>query len=184
MSKKQAIIIFPHLNDCGGDLTKDWYVEFKYLIPGETEMRKERIYKGIYSGDESSRRKEAARVIKEKTKWLKSGAYLEGNIRKVYADELLYRNEAKMFGMAHDQVVTTRTNLSEFLIQIKEKVNHKSYENYVSKLRTFNSWLKLNKLDRLHIKNINRQKIFLQSNHLNLSTSLAPSHSSAIKQNQ
>ena len=159
MSKKQAIIIFPHLNDCGGDLTKDWYVEFKYLIPGETEMRKERIYKGIYSGDESSRRKEAARVIKEKTKWLKSGAYLEGNIRKVYADELLYRNEAKMFGMAHDQVVTTRTNLSEFLIQIKEKVNHKSYENYVSKLRTFNAWLKLNKLDRLHIKNINRQHI-------------------------
>jgi len=159
MSKKQAIIIFPHLNDCGGDLTKDWYVEFKYLIPGEVEMRKERIYKGIYSGDESSRRKEAARVIKEKTKWLKSGAYLEGNIRKVYADELLYRNEAKMFGMAHDQVVTTRTNLSEFLTQIKEKVNHKSYENYVSKLRTFNAWLKLNKLDRLHIKNINRQHI-------------------------
>jgi len=166
MSKKQAIIIFPHLNDCGGDLTKDWYVEFKYLIPGETEMRKERIYKGIYSGDESSRRKEAARVIKEKTKWLKSGAYLEGNIRKVYADELLYRNEAKMFGMAHDQVVTTRTNLSEFLIQIKEKVNHKSYENYVSKLRTFNSWLKLNKLDRLHIKNINRQHIISFSIYL------------------
>jgi len=159
MSKKQAIIIFPHLNDCGGDLTKDWYVEFKYLIPGETEMRKERIYKGIYSGDESSRRKEAARVIKEKTKWLKSGAYLEGNIRKVYADELLYRNEAKMFGMAHDQVVTTRTNLSEFLIQIKEKVNHKSYENYVSKLRIFNAWLKSKNLDGLSIHNLTRQHI-------------------------
>lgn len=159
MSKKKAIIIFPHLNDCGGDLTKDWYVEYKYLIPGETEMRKERIYKGIYSGTEDERRKEADRVIKEKTKWLKSGAYLEGNVRKVYADELLYRNEAKLYGQAREQVVTTRTNLSEFLTEIKEKVNAKSYENYVSKLRIFNAWLKSNKLDGLSIGNISRQHI-------------------------
>lgn len=172
MAKKKAIIIFPHLNDCGGDLKKDWYVEFKYQIPGEPEMRKERIYKGIYSGPEADRRKEAARVIKEKTKWLKTGVYLEGNLRKVYADELLYRNEAKMFGMAHDQVVTTRTNLSEFLVQTKEKVNAKSYENYVSKLRTFNAWLKLNKLDRVHIKNITRQHIIDFTIYLSSTTGL------------
>jgi len=101
MPKKIAIIIFPHLNDCGGDLSKDWYVEFRYHIPGESNMRKERIYKGIYSGSEESRRKEAAKVIREKTKWLKSGAYLDGNIRKVYADELLYRNEANMLCNSH-----------------------------------------------------------------------------------
>jgi len=172
MSKKQAIIIFPHLNDCGGDLAKDWYVEYKYLIPGETEMRKERIYKGIYSGTEESRRKEASRVIKDKTKWLKSGAYLEGNVRKVYADQLLYRNEAKMFGYAQDRVVTTRTNLSEFLLVVKEKVNKKSYENYVSKLRTFNAWLKLNKLDRLDIKNITRQHIISFTLYLSSDTGL------------
>ena len=159
MAKKQAIIIFPHLNDCGGDLTKDWYVELKYMIPGEDKMRKERIYKGIYSGPEKLRRKEAAKVIREKTEWLKSGEHLKGNVRKLYADELLYRNEAKMFGIAHERVVTTRTNMSEFLVEIKERVNKKSYENYVSKLRMFNAWLKLNKLDQMNISFITRQHI-------------------------
>jgi len=160
MSKKQAIIIFPHLNDCGGDLSKDWYVEYKYLIPGETEMRKERIYKGVYSGTKASRIKEANRIIKEKTEWLKSGAYLSSNsVKKVYADELLYRNEAKMYGEARLQVVTTRTNLSEFLTFMKEKINAKSYENYVSKLRIFNGWLKSKCLDELSINYITRQHI-------------------------
>ena len=159
MSKKQAIIVFPHLNDCGGDLSQKWYVEFRWRIPGESKQRKERIYKGVYMGSEKERRKEAAKIIKEKTEWLKSGAYLQGNERKVYADELLYRNEAKKYGEAHEQVVTTRTNLSEFLKMMKQKVNHKSYENYQSKLRIFNSWLEDNKLNELHIKNITRQHI-------------------------
>lgn len=53
-------------------------------------------------------------VIKEKTEWLKSGAYLQGNEKKVYADELLYRNQAKLYGHDREQVVTTRTNLNEF----------------------------------------------------------------------
>ena len=45
MPRKQTIIIFPHLNDCGGDLGKQWYVEYQYRIPGEAKARKERIYK-------------------------------------------------------------------------------------------------------------------------------------------
>ena len=77
----------------------------------------------------------------------------------MYADELLYRNEAKMYGEAREQIVTTRTNLSEFLTVMKEKINHKSYENYVSKLRIFNAWLKSKRLDELSIKNITRQHI-------------------------
>jgi len=35
MSKKQAIIIFPHLNDCGGDLSQKWYVEYRGVFPGK-----------------------------------------------------------------------------------------------------------------------------------------------------
>jgi len=159
MKKKQAIIIFPHLNDCGGDLNQKWYVEYLWRVPGEEKPRKERIYKGVYSGTEKERRKAAAIIIREKTEWMKSGGHLQGNIKKVYADELLYRNEAKLYGEAREQVVTTRTNLSEFLVEMKEKINAKSYENYVSKLRIFNAWLKSKKLDELNIKNLTRQNI-------------------------
>lgn len=160
MGRKQTIIIFPHLNDCKGDLKKQWYVEWKWRIPGEPDMRKERAYEGMGLGVSAENRHKAAnKVIKEKTEWLKSGEYLKGNKRKVYADELLYRQEAKLYGHVRDQVITTRTNLSEFLLYIKEKVNKKSYENYVSKMRIFNSWLELNKLNELSIKNITRLHI-------------------------
>ena len=128
MGRKQTIIIFPHLNNCKGDLSKQWYVEWKWRVPGETEQRIERHYKGLAEGTDAKRRKIAKQVIKEKTTWLKSGAYLSGNETRVYADELLYRNEAKIYGEARAQVVTTRTNLSEFLTVIKEKVNKKSEE--------------------------------------------------------
>lgn len=159
MPRKQSIIIFPKLNDRNGDLTRKWYVEWKWRMPGETEQRIERHYKGLAEGTDAERRKIAKQVIKEKTTWLKSGAYLSGNETRVYADELLYRNEAKIYGEARAQVVTTRTNLSEFLTVIKEKVNKKSYENYVSKLRIFNAWLKSKRLDELAIINLNRQHI-------------------------
>jgi len=159
MARKQTIIIYPHLNDHGGNLSKKWYVEFKWRVPGETEMRQEGIYRGLFEGTKAARYKLAKEIIAEKTEWFKSGAYLSGNIKKVYADELLYRNEAKMYGEARLQVVTTRTNLSEFLVYMKEKINAKSYENYVSKLRIFNAWLKSKCLDELSIKNITRQHI-------------------------
>lgn len=159
MAKKSAIIIFPHLNDCGGDLSKDWYVEYKWRIPGETKLRKERIYKGIYSGDEQSRRKEAAKIIQAKTKWMQKGGHLQGSERKVYADELVYRQEAKMYGKMQEHVVTTRTNLSQFLSLVKQKVNAKSFGTYQSKIRIFNSWLAAQKLSETNIKNIDRNHI-------------------------
>lgn len=159
MGRKQTIIIYPHLNDHGGDLTKKWYVEYKWRIPSETEMRQERVYRGLFEGTKQARYKLAKQIIAEKTEWFKSGAYLSGNVTKVYADELLYRNEAKMYGESRSQIVTTRTNLSEFLAMTKEKVNAKTYDNYVSKLRVFNAWLKSKRLDELQINNLARQHI-------------------------
>lgn len=160
MGRKQTIIVFPHLNDCSGDISKQWYVEWKWRIPGEAKMRKERSYTGMGIGTPAEERyKIAKKVINDKTTWLKSGDYLQGSTRKVYADELLYRNEARMYGKARDRVVTSRTNLSEFLAMTKQKVNAKTFENYVSKMRIFNSFLEENKLNELNIKNITRQNI-------------------------
>jgi integrase len=166
MPRKQSIIIFPHLNDCGGDLSKDWYVEWKYRIQGEAMQRKERCYKGLNSGPPELRYKLAKKIIKEKTDWLKSGKYLQGNDRRVYADELLYRTEAKLFGQFRNEIVTTRTNLSEFLRLQKQQLNHKSYMDYQSKMRMFNLWLSLNKYDELRINNIERKHIIEFASYL------------------
>ncbi|MDR0830997.1 MAG: hypothetical protein LBN95_12955 [Prevotellaceae bacterium] len=63
MGRKKSIIIFPHLNDCKGNLSKDWYVEYQYQIPGEKDKRKERIYHGLNEGDEQCRRNAAKKII-------------------------------------------------------------------------------------------------------------------------
>ena len=50
MPKKQTLIIYPKLKDCNGDLSKQWYVEYTYTMPGEDKSRRERVYKGLTVG--------------------------------------------------------------------------------------------------------------------------------------
>jgi len=167
MGRKTSIIIFPTLNDRGGDLSRKWYVEWKYQIPGEPEKRIERVYKGLATGTNAERRKIANAIIDEKTEWLKSGEYLSGSLKKVYEDELMYRNEAKIYGKYKSNVITSRTYLSEFLSMKKQTFkNPKSYMDFQSKLRIFNVWLEKNKLDQLSIKLIKRQHIIDFSKYL------------------
>jgi len=167
MSRKQTIIIFPHLVNGDGSLDRAWYVEWKYRIPGDADQKKGRHYKGLNIGTREERTKIANKVIQEKTEWLKSGAYLNGDITKVYADELLYRNEAKIHGKYRESVTTFRTYLSAFLEIKKESLkNPKSYMDFQSKLRLFNAWLEKERLNDLNIRNINREHIKQFAMHL------------------
>jgi len=70
MGRKQAIIIFPHLNDHGGDLNKKWYVEYKWRVPGETVLRQERFYRGLFEGTKQYRYKLAAKALQKSAKSL------------------------------------------------------------------------------------------------------------------
>ena len=173
MPRKQTIIIYPHLNDCGGNLEKQWYVEYQYRIPGEMKARKERVYKGLSKGTADHRRAIAEEIIAEKKAWLKSGAYLHGNERRVYEDELLYRTEAQMFGKMKENVVTVRENISEYVRYKKPSWNKNSLIDYQSKLRKFCDWLVLKKMNHLKITEFKREHfveffLFL-SNNQNLS---------------
>ncbi|GHV43241.1 hypothetical protein FACS1894180_1730 [Bacteroidia bacterium] len=50
MGRKHAIIIYPSLKDYQSDLSKKWYVEYHWRVPGEKEPHRERIYKGLCEG--------------------------------------------------------------------------------------------------------------------------------------
>lgn len=149
MPRREAIIILPKLNDCKGDLSKPWFVEWGYRLPGIPGMKRERQYKGLNAASAQQRRKVATRIIEEKTVWLKSGEYLDGEKRIIYSDEIQYRNEARMYGDKKESIITARTHLSEFLCRIKTQVNTKSYQSYQSKMRIFCSWLDINKLSEI-----------------------------------
>ncbi len=47
MARRQKEIIMPHLNNCGGDLTKKWYVEYSIRNP-KTQKTDHFIYSGWY----------------------------------------------------------------------------------------------------------------------------------------
>ena len=157
MPRKQTIIIFPHLNDCGGNLEKQWYVEYQYRIPGEMKARKERIYKGLSKGTAEHRRALAEKIIVEKKAWLKSGAYLHGNERRVYEDELQYRNEAQMFGKMKENTVMVRESISAFIRYKKPVLNESSLMDYQSKLRRFCDWLVFKNWHHLKVTEFRRE---------------------------
>ena len=43
MARRKKEIVMPHLNDCGGDLTKKWYVEYSIRNPKTDKMEGLRI---------------------------------------------------------------------------------------------------------------------------------------------
>jgi len=184
MGRKQTLIIYPHLNNCGGDITKDWYVELKYRIPGNSKLISERIYKGLKSGSADERMTNAEKIIQEKTNWLNLGGHFKGiNKTRVYVDELEYNSVTRLYGKLKDELPTIRLNISEYLSYIKTQKTAVTYSNIQTKLRTFVAWLVKNKLD-IDITKITRKNVvdFLVylSNEMKLSRATIKDYKQAV----
>lgn len=184
MGRKQTLIVYPRLNDHGGDISQQWYVEYKYRIPGNPQLIKERIYKGLQTGTVEERRKLAAKIIKEKTDWLDSGAYLVPTQKKcVYVDELEYSNVTRLYGKFKTELPTIRKNISEYMAEVKKQKTVVTYSNIQTKLRTFAAWLENNRLN-VEVSFINRKHIidFLTylSNELKLSKQTIKDYKQAV----
>ncbi|VBB45253.1 putative Site-specific recombinase XerD [uncultured Paludibacter sp.] len=184
MGRKQTLIVYPHLNDCGGDPAGTWYVEYKYRIPNNPNIIKERIYKGLQKGTLQERYDIANKIISEKREWLESGKYLTGAGKtRVYMDELMYNNTARLYGKIKSELPTVRQNISEYLTFIKSLKTSVTYSNIQTKLRTFTAWLETHNLN-IDVKNITRKNIidFLTylSNEMKLSRQTIKDYKQAI----
>jgi integrase len=184
MGRKQTLIIYPHLNDAGGDLSKDWYIEFKYRVPGNPNLIKERIYKGLQVGKADDRYSLAAKIITDKRKWLDDGGFLKPeNKTRVYVDELEYNSVTRLYGKIKSELPTIRQNISEYLTFIKQQKTAVTYSNIQTKLRTFVAYLVTHKLD-VDVRTINRKHIidFLVylSNDLKLSRATLKDYKQAV----
>lgn len=159
MGRKQTLIVYPHLNNCGGDLSKDWYVEFKYRVPGNPKLISERIYKGLQTGTVDERTQNAEKIIHDKRNWLDQGGHLSGlNKSRVYVDELEYSSVTRLYGKLKNELPTIRQNISEYLTEIKKEKTPVTFSNYQTKLRTFAAYLVRMKLD-VDISKITRKHI-------------------------
>ena len=142
MGRKKTFLIPPHLVDCGGDLTKQWYVEYSCRNPNTDQMKRFREYGGFTKLRTAMERYDHAdRLINEIRGKLASGWTPYDTVKRVsYEDELGMQKYAERWGKMRESVPSLRMYLSGFLQLKKETVIPHSYQTYRSKLRIFNEW--------------------------------------------
>lgn len=146
MPRNQIIIKFPTLNDKHGDITKKWYVEYYYRVPGEAAPRKRRISEGLCSGSANERYRNARTIIARVTEMLKSPDLLTArpeDITNVLADDTRIRPEADRYA-AYQREHSAANLTAEFMAHIRASVAQKTYETYNSKFKYFVLWLQEN----------------------------------------
>ena len=138
--RTKNLINYPHLNSSHGDITKKWYVEFSFRLPGRDDKYSFRVYDGLCSGTYEERMQAADRLILEINEYLKSGEYLEhpDNYRPVRAHDD-YRPEAERVKKEEQRVDVGRL-IEKFLAHGRSGWGHKTLQDYRSKLKQFRLW--------------------------------------------
>ncbi len=155
MGRKKAVVVMPHLVDAGGDINKNWFVEYSLRDPYTGEMKRFREYSGfskLYSAEE--RYKHAERIIQDLSGKIASGWSPFSQQKSTYVDNILMNNVAQRWGNERNGVVNIRKHLSDFLELKKVCVSKKSFQTYQSKMRIFCEWSEHNKVDQLHVSRV------------------------------
>lgn len=155
MGRKKTVVVMPHLVDAGGDMNKNWFVEYSLRDPYTGAMKRFREYSGfskLYSAEE--RYKHAERIIQELSGKIASGWSPFDQQKSTYVDNILMNNVAQRWGNERDGVVNIRKHLSDFLELKKVSVSKKSFQTYQSKMRIFCEWSEHNKVDQLHVSRV------------------------------
>jgi hypothetical protein len=132
--EKQKKIGWPHLNDCGGDVIKKWYVEFSVTNVTTGEKVRTRIYDGFdLLKNAEAKYDYAEKIIREYRDKLESG-WRPFDTRPVnqYSDELKYHGAAKIAGRNTATKSYILPLLSEYLKWKQPAIKHTSYLDYQS----------------------------------------------------
>lgn len=142
MGRRPKEIVYPHLNDCKGDVTGKWYVEFSVLNKLTGEKIRQRIYEGF---DKYTTRKEkksyADEVIREYSQKLDSGWRPFENQEIEFEDALTYYNAITFKGKKTRKKSFIQPLFTDYLNWKKPYVAKTTLEDQRSKLRQFSQYL-------------------------------------------
>lgn len=145
-------IIWPHLNNAGGDINKDWYVEFSIRNPDTGKMERKRIYDGFRDLETYDIKMDHARnLIRDYTERIKSGQISTQKMIE-FEDELMFDTKTYKSRRRLGKENTFKVLASEFVQYKRSEVSKKSMQSYKSKLRAFENYLEKK---NLHEKQIN-----------------------------
>lgn len=166
MGRKKTVIVLPHLVDAGGDMNKNWFVEYSLRDPYTGEMKRFREYSGFSKLDSAEERyRYGERIIRELSDKIASGWSPFVRQKGTYVDNILMDNVARRWGNEREDVINIRKHLSDFLELKKASVSKKSFQTYQSKMRIFCEWAEHHGVDELHVSRITTGHIqdFLRS---------------------
>lgn len=174
-SLKKAYL--PELNDCGGDLSKDWFVYFSYRHPVKRRMVRFREYKGFSALRTKSERYDYAKKIIRNL-----GRRLRNGWNPFQDDKVLYDSPEQK------QVVLSGKSIEQQLLEVMKKSftgdNPKTLTNYECIVRHFINYLQERKFADadLSIVSEDHAEDFLDSlNHKGLSNKTRNEHRSLLK---
>lgn len=140
---RNKICILPKLNNCGGDVKKQWFIYYSFRNPADNKMVRFKVYDGFT--DKTTKKAKLAHaqsMIDDYTQRLNSGWNPFETDRKgaIYEDSLSYAAVARVYKSARNDNRTFNFYSNQFLPEV-QGMAEKTYKNYVSKFRIFDAWL-------------------------------------------
>jgi hypothetical protein len=115
MARRRKEVVMPHLNNCGGDMKKNLYVEYSIRNPQSGEMERIRHYDGINQFSTWECFAAAQKIIEYYNRQITSGSISHQQVLE-YEDLLLYdgqgsftRKRTVLLGSRQSSVVSSYT---------------------------------------------------------------------------
>jgi integrase len=141
--KREKLCILPKLHDWNGDIRKQWFVFFSYRNPADGKMKRFRIYDGFTDcRTKKAKLEHGDKLVASFSHKLKTGwnPFHEEAERVIYTDNLQYATLARAYSDKRQSNKTFSYFANLFLHEMQGSAR-KTYQNYVSKYRAFNSFL-------------------------------------------
>lgn len=163
--RTKQLISYPTLNNKGGDLSKDWYVEYSFRLPGDPDLHRYRICGGLRrTVPEQERYKVAAEIIRDRTEYLKSGRYLDSpNDTSPLRRDDTHREELHRY-MAADERYKLENVAKAHLEEMRGTIRHASFLKYAGEYNVFCAWAKAN--EKEYVMQINHDELQRFFNYL------------------
>jgi len=157
----------PIIYDAGGDLTKRWYVYYRYLDPVTGKLQKQTpVYLGVNKFKTLADRREAISIL-----------------RKVVSNSL--KNGFSPYEQSKIEIPDNKDDVDQiksynvveavkFVLDIKKtSLKETSYKDFKSRVNQFKNWLIDNKFGHRDVKDINATVMLNYLNHVQIKSSPA-----------
>lgn len=141
--RTKQLISYPTLNDKNGDPTKDWYVEYSFRLPGDDQLHRYRICRGLRRTVPIDQRYTiAAEIIRDRTEYLKTGVYLDhpDDTSPLRKDDT-HRPEHQRFTERSEQYRLPYI-IDRYMQDMKGTIRLGSFRKYQGEMNVFLDWIK------------------------------------------